>query len=104
MVKVIWSRQSLERLSEIEEFIARDSLERAVRFVDCLIERGESVSRNPQIGRIVPEISNPSIREIIAKKYRIIYRVQEDTIEILTVFEGHMLLRLDELKENKPEP
>lgn len=103
-MKVIWSRQSLERLSEIEEFIARDSLERAVRFVDCLIERGESVSRNPQIGRIVPEISNPSIREIIAKKYRIIYRVQEDTIEILTVFEGHMLLRLDELKENKPEP
>ncbi len=95
-MKVIWSRQSLERLSEIENFIARDSLERAERFVDYLIERGNSVSRNPQIGRIVPEISNPSIREIIAKKYRIIYKVQQDTIEILTVFEGHMLLRLDE--------
>jgi len=95
-VKVIWSRQSLERLSEIEDFIARDSLERAERFVDYLIERCNSVSRNPQIGRIVAEISNPSIREIIAKKYRIIYKVQQDTIEILTVFEGHMLLRLDE--------
>ena len=95
-MKVIWSRQSLERLSEIEDFIARDSLERAERFVDYLIERCNSVSRNPQIGRIVPEISNPSIREIIAKKYRIIYKVQQDTIEILTVFEGHMLLRLDE--------
>ena len=95
-MKVIWSRQSLERLSEIEDFIARDSPERAGGFVDYLIERGNSVSRNPQIGRIVPEISNPSIREIIAKKYRIIYKVQQDTIEILTVFEGHMLLRLDE--------
>ena len=95
-MKVIWSRQSLERLSEIEDFIARDSPERAERFVDYLIERGNSVSRNPQIGRIVPEISNPSIREIIAKKYRIIYKVKQDTIEILTVFEGHMLLPLDE--------
>ena len=86
-MKVIWSRQSLERLSEIEDFIARDSPERTERFVDYLTERGNSVSRNPQIGRIVPEISNPSIREIIAKKYRIIYKVQHDAIEILTVFE-----------------
>ena len=50
------------------------------------------------MGRIVPEISNPEIRELIVEKYRIVYRVQEEDIEILTVFEGHKLLRIDELE------
>lgn len=93
-MNVIWTKESLERLYEIEEYIARDSLERAEQFVNYLIERGESVAENPHIGRIVPEISNPDIREILVKKYRIVYRIQSNLIVILTVFEGHKLLNL----------
>jgi len=96
-MNVIWTREALNRLLEIEEFIAQDSPQRAESFVDYLIERGESVGRNPETGRVVAEISNPEIREIIARKYRIVYRIQNDRIEILTVFEGHRLLRLDEI-------
>jgi len=47
---------------------------------------------------MVPEISNPEIRELIMKKYRIVYRIHEEVIEILTVFEGHKLLRTEELE------
>jgi len=89
---------ALERLNEIEEFIAQDSPQRAERFVNYLIERGESISHNPWMGRIVPEISNPSIRELIVKRYRIVYRIKDNIIEILTVFEGHRLLRIDEIQ------
>jgi plasmid stabilization system protein ParE len=67
-------------------------------FVNYLIDKGESIALNPRIGRMVPEISNPEIRELIVKKYRIVYRVQEEEIVILTVFEGHKLLRFDELE------
>ena len=95
---VIWAREALEKLSEIEEFIGTDNPERAETFINYLIERGESISQNPKIGRTVREILNPEIREIIVKKYRIVYRIKKDKIEILTVFEGHRLLRLDELK------
>ena len=95
---VIWTREALEKLSEIEEFIGTDSPERAEIFINYLIERGESIAQNPKIGRTVPEILNPDIREIIVKKYRIVYRIKKETIEILTVFEGHRLLRIDELK------
>jgi len=85
-------------LSEIEEFIGTDSPKRAETFINYLIERGESISQNPQIGRTAPEIPNPDIREIVVKKYRIVYRIKKEKIEILTVFEGHRLLRIDELK------
>ncbi|OQX95259.1 plasmid stabilization protein [candidate division KSB1 bacterium 4572_119] len=95
---VLWTREALEKLSEIEEFIGTDSPRRAETFINFLIEHGESISQNPKIGRIVQENSNPNIREIIVKKYRIEYRIKKDKIEILTVFEGHRRLRIDELK------
>jgi len=95
---VKWTDEALDNLWEIEKFIGRDSPNKAESFVNNLIEQGESIALNPHIGRIVPEISNPKIRELIVKKYRIVYRVQEKWIEILTVFEGHKLLRIDELK------
>ena len=96
-MSVTWSREAGENLVDIEEFIARDSLERAIRFVDGLIDHAETIlSDNPRSGRTVPEIGNPGIRELIYRGYRIVYRLNGDQIEILTVFEGHRLLRLNE--------
>jgi plasmid stabilization system protein ParE len=96
-MNITWSREAGENLIEIEEFIARDSLERAVRFVDALIDHAEAVlDDNPRSGRIVPEIANPDMREFIYRGYRIVYRLKGNCLEILTVFEGHRLLRFNE--------
>jgi toxin ParE1/3/4 len=86
------------RLFEIEDFIAQDSPDRARQFVDQIIEHTESLPDNPFSGRTVPEISNPDMRELIFKKYRIVYRINGNDIDILTVFEGHRLFRPDEIK------
>ncbi len=97
-MKIKWTNEALEQLIEMEEFISKDSPERAEIFVDQLIEHAEdSLPDNPRMGRIVPEIANPDIRELIFKKYRIVYRLTENSIEILSVFEGHRLLRIDEI-------
>ena len=97
-MKVIWTKEALERLIEIEEFIAQDSPQQEGKFINFMIERGESILQNPKIGSVVPEISNPSIRELITKKYRMVYRIKKGKIEILTVFEGHRLFRIDEIE------
>ena len=94
---VTWSQEAGDNLVDLEEFIARDSVERAVRFVDALIDHAEVIlADNPHSGRTVPEIGNPDIRELVYRGYRIVYRLNGDQIEILTVFEGHRLLRLNE--------
>ena len=91
-----WSREARENLAEIEDFIARDSLERAVRFTDALIDHTEAMlADSPGSGRIVPEIGNPDIRELIYRGYRIVYRITVDGLDILSVFEGHRLLRMN---------
>lgn len=97
-MKLIWTREALERLSEIEKYISKENPENAIRFVDYLIEKGESIKDFPKIGRMVPEIGQDNIREIIAKRYRIIYRISGEQIEILTVYEGHRLLRFEKLE------
>jgi|SRR6266542_1209722 len=97
-MKIKWTNEALEQLIEIEEFISKDSPERAAVFVDQLIGHAEdSLPDNPRMGRSVPEIANPDIRELIFRKYRIVYRLTESDIEILSLFESHRLLRIDEI-------
>jgi toxin ParE1/3/4 len=97
-MKIRWSYEALERLIEIEDYISKDSSVRAIQFVDQLIEYAEVLSGKPLMGRMIPELANPDIRELVFKKYRIIYRLKEKHIEILTVFEGHRLMRIDEIE------
>jgi len=95
-MKIKWTQEALDRLIEIEEYISKDSPSRAVQFTDQLIEHAEVLSDKPRIGRTVPELANPDIRELVFKKYRIVYRLKANCIEILTVFEGHRMLCIDE--------
>ncbi len=97
-MKILWTREALRMLTEIEDFIAKDNEERAAKFVDEIVAHAESLlPGEPRIGRVVPEISNPEIRELLYKRYRIVYRIRKGAVEVLTVFEGHRLLRIDEL-------
>lgn len=97
-MRIKWTNEALMRLFEMEDFISQDSPERAEKFVDQIIEHAETLSDKPLRGRTVPEISNPDIRELIFKKYRIVYRIKGNSLYILTVFEGHRLLRIDEIE------
>jgi addiction module RelE/StbE family toxin len=97
-MKVIWTQEAIAQLIEIEDFIANDSPKRAAEFVDEIINHVEAILPDtPSIGRMVPEINNVNIKELIFKKYRLVYRINKKNIEVLTVFEGHRLLRIDEI-------
>ncbi len=96
-MKLLWTKESLLKLQEIEEFIVTDNPRAALKFVDKLISLAESLPENPVKGRIVPELSITQIREILHKNYRIVYLLKKNSIEILTVFEGHRLLRKEDI-------
>jgi len=93
----MWTNEALARLRDIKKYIAQNNPDRARLFIQKIIDRTDILISNHQIGRVVPEISRPEIRELLFKNYRIVYRVKKDYIEILTVFEGHSLLNSIEL-------
>jgi len=94
---VVWSSEALRMLDEIERFITQDNPQRAVEFIDRLIEKGDSIASFPEMGRVVPEFSRSDIREILVGNYRIVYRTTPSQIVILTVFEGHRSMRTEEI-------
>jgi plasmid stabilization system protein ParE len=94
-MKLYWTKEALVRIREIEAFISNDNPDAAIEFTDKLITLSESITDYPEKGRVVPELSIESIREILYKGYRIVYLHKGKSIEILTVFEGHQLLKKD---------
>ena len=92
MAKIIWSEQSLQDLESIAEYISRDSPHYARLFVESIFQYVEMLENFPAIGRKVPEADSESIREIIYKRYRIIYQYHHNEIEILAVIHGSRLI------------
>jgi len=100
-MKLLWTKEALLRLQEIEEYISRDNPVAAIEFVDKLISVAETLVDNPKKGRAVPELSLDTIRELLHKNYRIVYLVKKSSVDILTVFEGHQLLKKEEVFKSK---
>jgi len=94
MVRIEWTERSLEDLNEIHDYIARDSKNYAHLFVKKIYETVQKLKDFPNIGRVVPEVNNPSVREIIFHNYRIVYRNLDNYVEIITVIHGSRLLRI----------
>jgi addiction module RelE/StbE family toxin len=98
MVKVVWTTTALEDLDNIGEYIAKDSLKYAIITVEELFESVDILEEHPRAGPVVPEFNNDSLRQLIRKGYRIVYRIiDEQHIDILTV---HSCFRL--LANTKP--
>jgi plasmid stabilization system protein ParE len=96
-MKVIWSPRALERVNEIADYIAQESIEAARLLAIELFGAVDRLEKFPESGRVVPEINRPNVREIIQARYRIIYRVEAKQVAILTVRHVRQQFRPDEL-------
>ena len=102
MVEVIWTTQSIEDIENIAEYIAKDSEKYAQIQVQDFFEATKILEEFPKAGRVVPEINNKDIRELIVGFYRVIYNiVSKDKIEVLTVHHSYKLLRKRTFKTRK---
>ena len=89
---VVWSQGALDDIAGIAEYIGRDSPYHARRVVEDFFEIGDSIGERPLIGRVVPELKIPAVRERFVYSYRVLYEVAEDQISILAVIHGKRLL------------
>lgn len=95
MTRIVWAPQAIQDVEAIRAHIARDSTHYADLAVERIIGAVERLADHPRSGRMVPELGDESIREVIHGNYRIVYRLRPDVIEIATVFHGARLFRLD---------
>src|SRR5215203_1265309 len=72
-------------IRDIVRYISIDDPDQALRFGQFLIQHTKSLGRFPELGRVIPELDDHSIREIIVRTYRIVYRVNQEkrAIEVI---------------------
>ncbi len=85
---VIWSEPAKEDLRTTYDYIARDSLVYADQVINNIIETSETLNDFPDIGRVVPEINDKKIRELLIYSYRIIYENIENNSIVHAVIHG----------------
>lgn len=86
MVQINWTPQARDDLKNIAEYISSDSVRYAKLQVVKIRTRTQILKSHIQSGKIVTEINDKNIRELIEGNYRIIYKIaSENQIDILTV-------------------
>lgn len=97
-MKVEIGARALADLEDIAAYIARDNPQAAEAWVDRLLETAEKAALQPLGGRVVPEIGDPTLREVFLRSYRVVYRVEPERILVVTILEGHRRLRREVLR------
>jgi plasmid stabilization system protein ParE len=85
-VRIWWSAAAVEDLQGIHDYIARNSPRYAAVVAARLVAAVDAVQDFPESGRVVPEVGDPAVREVIHGAYRIVYELRGPVAEVLTVF------------------
>ena len=91
-MRVEWTDLALDRVDEIARHIAEDDLEAAVRWTIGIFDAADQLSDFPESGRMVPELEQREVRELVYGAYRVFYRVA-DAVRVLSVRHGSQLIR-----------
>ena len=87
--RINWSPSARFDLKDIAAFIAKDKPLAAKQAVNRLLNAVERLSDFPESGRMVPEFSEPEIREMILRPFRIVYRVKKEQHLVIIVRVWH---------------
>jgi plasmid stabilization system protein ParE len=82
---VRWSQRARADLRAIHDHIARESPQNAKAVVQEIHARAATLFATPRIGRMVPELNDPALREMPVHSWRVIYQVRDSTLYIVTL-------------------
>lgn len=95
-MEVSLSQSALDDLQAIIDWYQQEKApEVGQRLVNDILNRLEQISDHPSSGRMVPEMQNPDLRELIHSPFRIVYLVESDSCSVVRVWRSERLLRLE---------
>jgi len=84
-VRVQWSESALDDLDRALAYIAADNPGAAKKLGQNARESTRKLKDFPDTGRVVPEIQNATIRELIVGPFRLIYRRTQEEARIVYI-------------------
>jgi toxin ParE1/3/4 len=92
-MKIFWTEPAVTDLESLYRYIARDSEFYAQAIASEILQAVDRLEKFPLSGRMVPEMGDKRIREVLIKNYRVIYNLTKTKITILTIVHGARDLR-----------
>ncbi len=89
--QVIWAAVAENDLKQIIDYIAIDSPGNALQILNKIKQKASTLYTFPERGRIVKELQGEGIqtyRELIVAPWRIIYRISDTTVYVLSVIDS----------------
>ncbi len=99
---VAWTETAWRDLEGIADHIAEDSPGYAAAFVGRVQDRARALDEYAERGRVVPELGDPRVRELVIGNYRLIYEVGPAAVYVLGLIHGAR--DLSRLWENEARP
>ena len=88
MARIVWTETGLSDLERHTEYIRKDSPKNAAMVNRRIRETVKLLKQFPELGSVVPEFEDSTIRELLVYSYRVIYEIQEGQCLILFIFHG----------------
>lgn len=85
---VVWSEDASEALDDAIAYLWPTSQRASQDLLKRALQAAESLSTLSDRGRVVPELSDSTIREIFVQRYRLLYRVEEHQVIVIAFLHG----------------
>ncbi len=89
--QVLWTLPAEQDVHEIIAFIAQENPIAAKKVLDQFKEQAMRLECCPERGRVVPELKEQGLlqyRELIISHWRLIYRIHQNQVLVLTVLDA----------------
>lgn len=89
--RVEWADVARHDLDEIADYLYRESPAAALRLVDRVEQAAATLETLPRRGRVPPELIRFRVqlyRELQVPPYRLLYRIHNESVAVLGVFDG----------------
>ena len=89
--EVIWAKTAENDLLKIIEYIAQNNPDNSIKILKKIKKQTDELYHSPKRCRIVPELYEQGItqyREMLITPWRVLYRIADDTVYVLSVVDS----------------
>lgn len=86
--RVVWTEQARRMLDDAVSYVAQDSRPAAERLLIQALKAASSLDVHSERGRLVPELDQPNVRQLLVQRYRLLYEVTPAEVQVLAFLHG----------------
>ena len=90
MKSVVWSKNSLDSLQSIYNYIYENSPQNAEKVVDNLLDLGDELAIFPERNPKETLFNDDTIRYFPKWNFKVVYRIEKDRILIINIYSTKM--------------